>query len=254
MKFLMFSFALFCLSANFVLAQINPNAPIMPIKGAELLTKTIQYHDPKGNWSKLHTKLYFHAKEPKDTNIREEVLLDNRGTYFGHIARVDGKLIEKGIIDTTPYSRINGDTVISEDDRKKYRLSARAIRSARNSYVFLYGLPMKLRDKGVILNDTVRQDTFNQKTYWVLNARFEKGVGGDTWYLYINPKTFALEGYRFYHNRKPNDGEFIICEDLIVVQHIKIPRIRYWHANENGAYIATDIVVKSEKWAWQGAK
>jgi hypothetical protein len=231
-------------------AQMNPNAKISELKGAELLKKTIQFHDPENNWVKLHSKLYFHAKEPRDTNIREEVLLDNRYSYFGHIATVDGKRIEKGIIDTTPYSRIDGDTAISEDNRKKYRLMPRSIRSARNSYLFLYGLPMKFTDKGVIVSDTVRIDTFNQKIYLVLKAHFEKGIGNDTWYLYIDPKTYAVEGYRFYHNRKPNDGEFIICSEIIDIQKIKIPRVRTWYSNENGEYIATDIVVKSENWAW----
>jgi Family of unknown function (DUF6503) len=224
---------------------------IETIKGRDLLQKTIKYHDPKGNWPKLHQKIYFHAKEPKDTNIREEVLLDNRYSYFGHISRVDGKLIEKGIIDTTPYARINGDTAMSEADRKKYRLMPRQIRSARNSYIFLYGLPMKMMDKGVILNDTVTMDTFNKKQYLVLRAGFEKGIGNDSWFLYIHPKTFALEGYRFYHNRKPNDGEFIICEGMEVVQDIKIPKIRYWYSNENGEYGATDIVDRVEAWQYE---
>jgi hypothetical protein len=127
----------------------------------------------------------------------------------------------------------------------------RQIRSARNSYVFLYGLPMKMMDKGVILNDTVVMDTFNKKQYWVLRAGFEKGIGSDSWFLYIDPKTYALEGYRFHHNRKPNDGEFIICEDIIVVQGIKIPKTRYWYSNENGEYGATDILESIEAWKYK---
>lgn len=224
------------------------------MKGSELLEKSIQFHDPKGNWNKLHQKFYFHAKEPQDTAIYEELFLDNRFSFFGHISRPDGKLVEKGIMDTLYFSRIDGDSAITPELRKKYRLSKRAITSARNSYVFLYGLPMKMKDKGVKVYDEVKLDTFNKKNYYVIKADFEKGIGNDTWYLYINPTTFAIEGYRFYHNRKPNDGEYIICKDIISVQDIKIPKIRYWYSNANGEYIATDIVERTEKFAWKKKK
>ncbi len=224
------------------------------INGKELLQKTINYHDPKGNWNNFQQKLYFHAKEIQDTAIYEEVFLDNKNSFFGHISHTDGKLVEKGIQDTLYFARINGDTSISVEDKKKYRVSRRATRAAKNSYVFLYGLPMKMADKGVILSDEVKIDTFNKKNYYVLKADFEKGVGSDTWYLYINPKNYAMEGYRFYHNRKPNDGEFIICEGLLEVQGMKIPKIRYWYSNSNGEYGATDIVERVEKWAWKKKK
>lgn len=224
------------------------------INGKELLQKTIAYHDPKGNWGSFQQKLYFHAKEVQDTAIYEEVFLDNKNSFFGHISHTDGKLIEKGVQDTFYFARINGDTSISADDKKKYRVSKRATRAARNSYVFLYGLPMKMADKGVILTDEVKIDTFNKKNYYVLRADFEKGIGTDTWYLYINPENYAMEGYRFYHNRKPNDGEFIICEGLLNVQEMKIPKIRYWYSNANGEYGATDIVERIEKWTWKKKK
>lgn len=221
---------------------------IAKMTAKEVLKKSIAFHDPKGKWATLHQKLYFHAKEEGNDNIREEVLLDNCSTYFCHFSRADGKTIEKEMIDTLAIGRINGDTTMSEEDRKKYRLMPRQIKSARNSYVFLYGLPMKLMDKGTMLNDTVKMDTFNGKKYLVLSVKYEKGIGTDTWYHYINPKTYALEGYRFYHNRQPNDGEFIICQDLIDVDGIRMPKIRFWHQNKTGAYMATDILDRVEPW------
>ena len=222
--------------------------------GKELLSKSIAFHDPKGNWSKFHQKLFFHAKEPQDTAIYEQVFLDNRYSFFGHSSKIEGKLVEKGMIDTMYFSRIDGDTAISLEIRKKNRVTQRAIKMARNSYLFLYGLPMKMQDKGIIITEEVKMDTFNKKSYYVIKADFEKGVGNDSWYLYINPTTFAMEGYRFYHNRKPNDGEFIICEGILDVQGIKIPKIRTWYSNENGEYIATDIVERTADWAWKKKK
>lgn len=240
---ILFTTALLSLILNAVKAQ-----KITDLNAKDVLKKCISFHDPKGNWSNLHQKLYFHAKEPDNDNIREEVLLDNRTTYFCHISRADGKVIEKEIADTTVIARINGDTAISAEDRKKYRLMPRQIRSARNSYVYLYGLPMKLNDRGTILSDTVKVDTFNGKNYLVLTVKYEKGVGTDTWFFYIHPTTYALEGYRFNHNRKPNDGEFIICEDIIEVGGIRMPKVRLWHENETGKYMATDILEKVEDW------
>ncbi len=244
MKFKIFLFCIFCFILN---TQIKAQG-ISKMTAQEVLKKSIAFHDPKGQWASLHKKLYFHAKEIGNDSIYEQVLLDNRTTYFCHFSRADGKVIEKEMLDTLAIGRINGDTAMSADDRKKYRLMPRQIRSARNSYVFLYGLPMKLNDKGTILNDTVKIDTFNGKNYLVLSVKYEKGVGTDTWFHYINPQTFALEGYRFNHNRQPNDGEFILCQDLIDVSGIRMPKVRLWHENKTGAYMATDILEKVEDW------
>jgi hypothetical protein len=38
------------------------------------------------------------------------------------------------------------------------------------------------------------------------------------------------------------------------VQGIKIPQIRTWYSNENGEYIATDIVERTSNWAWKKKK
>ena len=241
---------IFALCCSMTFVKITAQTKVEMI-GETLLKKSIAYHDPKGNWSNLHQKFYFHAKEPQDTAIYEQLFLDNRYSFFGHISHIDGKLVEKGIQDTLYFSRINGDSSMTAEDRKKCRLSKRAITMARNSYVFLYGLPMKMTDKGVKVSEEVKMDTFNKKNYYVLKADFEKGVGNDSWYLYINPTTFAMEGYRFYHNRKPNDGEFIICEGMIEVQGIKIPKNRTWYSNANGEYIATDMIEKAVPFAWK---
>ncbi|MFZ4543943.1 MAG: DUF6503 family protein [Saprospiraceae bacterium] len=224
------------------------------LNGIEVLKRSIAFHDPKGNWPSFHQKLYFHAKEPEDTAIYEQVFLDNRVSFFGHISKMDGKKIEKGVRDTIFFSSINGDTSITAEDRKKYRLSKRAITSARNSYLFLYGLPMKMLDNGITIRPEVEIDTFNGKKYYVIKADFDKKIGNDSWMLYINPATFAMEGYRFSHNRKPNDGEYIICQNTINIQGIKIPQVRYWHSNADGSYIATDIVEKAAPYSWSKKK
>ena len=107
---------------------------------------------------------------------------------------------------------------------------------------------MKLTDAGTLLNDTVRTDTFNGRKCLVLTVKYDKGVGTDSWFHYLNPQTFALEGYRFSHNRQPNDGEFIICEQLIEVEGVKMPKVRHWHENKTGKFLATDILDKTEAW------
>ena len=241
---ILFTIALLSLIMNVIKAQKITN-----YNAKDILSKCINFHDPKGNWAHLHQKIYLNTKTPNNDTIGyEEFLLDNRTTYFCYLSHADGKLIEKEMSDTVAIAKINGDTALSAEDIKKYRLLPRQIKSARNYYVYLYGLPMKLNDKGTILSDTVKIDTFNGKNCPVLSVKYEKGIGTDTWFFYINPTTYALEGYRFNHNRKPNDGEFIICEELIEVGGIRIPKIRKWYYNENKKYIATDILEKTEDW------
>ncbi len=215
------------------------------IAGKVLLDKTIHFHDPKGNWSKLNQRFLLRTESP---NRPDSVTLDfdNRRSYFRHANITDGKLIERIMLDTVASWKIDGQTTVSDGDQKKYRLAADRIKRQRDYYTYLFGLPMKLRDAGTKVADEVKSDTFNGKTYLVLKVDYEAQVGKDSWLFYINPTTFAMEGYRFYHNREPNDGEFIVCEGLIEVQKMKIPRRRLWYINKDNKYLATDFLERAE--------
>jgi hypothetical protein len=113
----------------------------------------------------------------------------------------------------------------------------------RDYYGYLYGLPMKLKDKGTQIEDKIKRVKFQGKEYLSIKVTYEAKVGKDTWYFYFNPATYALEGYRFYHDESKNDGEYITLEGLETVQGIKIPKTRAWYVNKDDKFLGKDILL-----------
>ena len=88
--------------------------------------------------------------------------------------------------------------------------------------------------------------TFKGNEYWVVKVNYEKEVGKDTWYFYLDPKSFALEVYQFFHDESKNDGEYILLTEEQVVDGIIMPKNRAWYYNKGDGYLGTDILSKSK--------
>ena len=117
----------------------------------------------------------------------------------------------------------------------------------RNYFVYLYGLPMKLQDKGTVIDEKVTKTKFQGKEYLSIKVTYEANVGKDTWYFYFDPTTYALSGYRFYHKEEDNDVEYITLEGLETVQGIKIPKVRTWYYNKDDKLLGADILNPASK-------
>ena len=101
---------------------------------------------------------------------------------------------------------------------------------------------MKLKDPGTIVNEKVEKKVFKGKEYYVLKVNYTEAVGKDVWYFYFDPVTYAMEVYQFYHDQNKNDGEYIILEDMEIVNEIKMPKTRAWYYNKDNKYLGTDIL------------
>jgi hypothetical protein len=214
--------------------------------GTELLKKTIAYHDPKGNWSKFKARLYFASTDSKGKEKNFELEMDNKTGYFCYITRQDGKEIVKGIMNGAAFFLIDGKKDLTEEERKIYKLTSENVKGTRDFYGYLYGLPMKLTDKGTIVDETVRNEQLNGQSYPTLRVSYDAAVGKDNWFFYLDPKTSAMRGYRFNHG-KPETGEYILLEDELTVNGVKLPKVRKWYFNKDDKFLATDNLVKAEK-------
>ncbi|HVK96192.1 MAG TPA: DUF6503 family protein, partial [Flavisolibacter sp.] len=212
----------------------------------QLLDKAISYHDPKGNWNKLKARLYLSSTDTAGNERPFEIEMDNAKGYFAHITRKDGKEIVKGISDGKEFYSIEGKKELSEEDRKKYKLTPEGVKGAQSFYGYLYGLPMKLRDKGAIISDTVSTEIFNGKTYQTLKVTYEPGMGKEVWSFFFDHATSAMEAYKFMFTPKSDEGEYITLEETITVSDIKIPKVRKWYFVKGNKYLGTDNLIKAE--------
>ncbi len=105
---------LILLSSLFMLSCSNPQKN----DAQQLLEKSISYHDPEGNWSKLKTRLYLSSIDTAGRENPFQLEIDNATGYFCHVTNKDGKEIVKGVSKGNEFFLIDGKADFSEEDQK----------------------------------------------------------------------------------------------------------------------------------------
>ena len=213
----------------------------------ELLDKSIAFHDAADNWKKLKTSLTFKVVQPDKSDGQREVSINNKKQTFTFEAQYDEGTLTYEVRKNKGAAKWNNQDEIPVEMAKKYRISAERAVMYRDYYTYLYGMPMKLKDAGTIIDPQVKQVDFYGKKYNRIRVTYTENVGEDIWYFYFNPTTNALEAYQFFHDESKNDGEYILFEELMEVQKIKIPSIRKWYYNKDEQFLGTDILLKATK-------
>lgn len=223
-----------------------PAAQLAPPTGPELVQQSIAHHDPNGKWPTLRTRLFFQSTPAKGKASTFEVELDNGTGYFCHISHPEGREVVKGVVNGQEIFLLDGQPDPSNEDRKKFRLAAGAAQRTRNFYTFLYGLPMKLRDAGTRVAPEAPLQPLLGQTYPTVQVSYDPAVGQDTWSFYLDPRTSALQAYRFHQHKEPNDGEYVLLNGVLAVEGIRLPKERQWYLNKDDSYLATDLLLRAE--------
>ena len=231
----------------FAFAKANSQELQPQLTGPQLLDKTIQYHDPDGKWQHFSDSLEIITKAPK-TKDRTSTVKINLPEKSFELVSVQGDIVTEytvfkdSIVTAAKLDMSKPDStfVMGKKDFK------RAV-FMRDYYTYLYGLPMKLKDKGTVISYEIKRDTLNEKEYLVLRADYEPAVGSDVWFFYIDPETYRMEAYQFYKQKQPRikdpqTGEYILLSEEVEINGIKIPKIREWYYNKNNEYLATDTI------------
>lgn len=234
MRTIQYIFIFLFVSTQFSIAQ--------ELTGQELLAKAIQYHDPNGNWATFNGSLQITMETPKNPNRVSMININLPKEYFYVKATRAEKTTEYTVEKNDCKITFNGQTELSEAIKKENNLSCERANLFKNYYTYLYGLPMKLKDEGTIIDSKVQRKTFKGKEYLVLKATYKESVGKDTWYFYFDPKTYAMEVYQFFKDESKNDGEYILLTEETVINGIKMPKNRAWYYNKDGGYLGTDIL------------
>lgn len=215
------------------------------LTGSQLLENAISYHDPNNAWNSFKGNLGITMSSPDGKERVSDIVLNLPMEYFQHTSTKDDFTLKQTLNKGECELMLNGSTAISEEDKKTHGLTCDRANMYKNYYTYLYGLPMKLKDPGTIINAKTQKKTFKGKEYLVLKATYEKEVGEDIWYFYFDPKTYAMEVYQFFHDEKKNDGEYILLTGEEEVSGIKMPKTRAWYYNKDDKYLATDVLTKA---------
>ena len=149
---------------------LGPCGFAQELTGSELLGKAIAFHDPNKLWKSFKAEFQVTMETPKSSDRHSTIFLDNRTSTFELEVSKDSDsyayLLDKNGCNIT----LNGSATISETDKEKFRLSCERANMYRDYYTYLYGLPMKLKDEGTLVDEKVERKIFNGKTYLVLKV------------------------------------------------------------------------------------
>ena len=195
----------------------------------EIIRKSIAFHDAKGEWKDFNYRLDFVANTAKGEQINTTIHIDNRKNYF--------RFIQKNA---------NTDVGIEKDSCFSYDnhpINCERTKSTRNYWLFLWGQPMKLLDKGTVLDTLVVEENFEGYNCFRIKVVYPK----DVWYYFFDTSNFALRGKEFYIDEEKNLGEKMILSGEVAIEGIKFPEKRSWINTSDSTYLQTDILVNSIK-------
>lgn len=220
-----------------------------PLSAAEqLLNESIKFHDPDGNWADFNETMSLRQVTPKRPERLTGIQINNKKHAFKYLRHYGDTLVICSIEDDKcDFKLVTGDKIfkndkISKADSAKFRLNKERTKMLQGYHTYLYGMPMKLKDEGTIIDPEVTATMFDSIPCKAIRVTYEKEVGEDIWYFYFENETAALIGYRFYHDEAKNDGEFITFKDMATVGGIKMPKSRSWYYNKDTGFLGTDII------------
>ena len=226
-------------------ATREPELPARDISAAEdLIARSIAYHDPHGMWDTGKIRLRIMESRPGGVTRAAEVgMTPGRGTV--RVSReTGGNEVTFTVAGEEILVRaVDGDEQLDEAALTGHGLDAERVLWLRNFYLFVWGLPMKLRDPGTIVDPGTAPDSFDGQEALKVRVTYDPEVGGDTWYFYFHPDTARLIGYRFYHDESANDGEYIHLEGEIESGGLRLPAKRRWFFHSNDDFLGEDEAV-----------
>lgn len=203
-----------------------------------LIAKSISYHDPDELFLSTAVQLRFSDERPGSEPREAQVVIDVPNQRFEMVRSGEREIA--GIVDPNQcLMTLDGRADPTDQEREAFRLSCDRIRMFRDYYTYLWGLPMKLKDKGTQLGEPFT-DQFNGQPVVAIRVQYDPGVGSDTWYFYFQPSTHALVGYRFYHDESQNDGEYIVLQNEVQGHGMRLPKSRAWYTHQGDEWLGTD--------------
>lgn len=217
-----------------------PQLRAQELSGSDLLDKSIAYHDPNNQWSTFAGELKLLFTGPAMADRESKITIDLPNQFFNVSTTQDGQTSFRQIDgQACRFTSEEGSVIATTIDDEACERTV----MYRDYYTYLYGLPMKLKDPGTLVDPKVQKVTFKGKQYLKLKVTYKQDVGADIWYFYFNPENYAMEVYQFYKPDDPKSGEYILLTGEAVVNGIKMPKDRAWYYNKDDGFLGTDILL-----------
>jgi hypothetical protein len=236
--------ALLSLSILLAIASPLPAVKLPTVEAA--LAAAIAYRDPQGLWGQQSWTLTLREDRTDGQGRHTRLTFDPAAGRFAWWTAVPGQ-VREGILEGGDCTlKLDGSDQVPEAARQRFGLTCDRIRWLRDYYGYLWGLPMKLRDAGVLLSPRTAATDFRGQPSLRLQVRYEPPVGSDRWSFFLDPATYRLLGARFHHGEVESDGEEIVFGGEIEAGGVRFPKSMSWYDNADGRLLGTDHLQKVE--------
>ncbi len=213
------------------------------------LQQSIAYHDPSTEWATFDDTLRIIATRPEGGFRHSTLHVDVARDIFSIRDSTRHHTVSYQWTPDSCHVKLNGSSDFTPRERDSLHLTCDRLHLLKDYYTFLYGLPMKLTDRGVNLIDTVATKTFKGKDYAVIEARFADNVGEDVWFIYLNPRSYRMEVYQFFDTDTngqilPESGEYVLLDGEFFIGGMNIPETRSWYTNADDEFLGTDVLIR----------
>lgn len=191
----------------------------------DILQKTINYHDPNGEWKTLKATFEYNEIQPNSTE-RKTIFKLNNAANSHYLNRGDKEAYQ--VNGKYEVEVLKGD---KDADRGKM---------LRSYYVYLWGLPMKLQDKGTELLDEVKTENIKGTDCYKIRVKYEE----ETYAFFITKDKYQMIAYQFMKNDGSDKGENIYLEGEVQVGTMRIPKARSWYTIPENKFLGTDVLMK----------
>lgn len=214
------------------------------ISGEAVVERSINYHDPTGAWATGRHSLTLYEDRPTASTYRiTRLTFDHPAGSFTLDQQRDRDHIYRFSSADSCVVRINGADKPFVEAMDINLLRCQDNERIRNYYTYLWGLPMKLQDDGTRIHPRVYLRDFYGQQLLEVGVSYSPETGSDVWYFYFDPTTYALRGYRFYHDEARNDGEYVLLRDEVELGPLRLPARREWYSNAEREYLGVDEVL-----------
>lgn len=212
--------------------------------GAEVVARSIEYHDPKGNWALLDLSILRETRFIQDgeERINQMPFRLQPGTgYFGARPTHDDIAYLLAVQADTCYGMVENPLLGAEYELYERFLGCEGAIGMRNFFWYILGLPMKLADPGTIIEEEVQNVRLNEQDYWKVTVNYEPEAGEEVWFFYFDPSTFRLDVAEFY-TRGATDGagERIYFKEYTRLKKVRLPQQLSWHTMPGEEWLADD--------------
>lgn len=214
--------------------------------GQDIINNSIEFHDPNNNWKNLQAHLEFIETRPNDVDRYTTIEIDNKRGNFCMNREVKKMHVQRHIKLDSCFYNIDEYEELTDKEVKDYKLNDERSITMRNYYLYLWGLPMKLKDAGTQIANDAKLSVFDGKEALEVKVTYEKDIGSDIWFFYFKPDNYEMIGYRFYHDVEKGDGEYILLEGSELMLGMQIPKSRSWYTHKDSTLLGTDILASFE--------